>query len=253
MAMTHTHHAPHARPRRKRGPRGLLWLPIAIFAAGVIAAGSWVTYVLWPRWPAADMAIDAPSLPVMVSGVNFNIPPAAIRNKVQRKPGTQERIDLVFLWPSLTPPDPAANAGPAASASGIDRVFVTITGYGNTLPPLERFNSIYPRYLEASIATTQDGLTLRPFRDGTPYQGEDILYDDRNPGRFMVRCTRDGAGGAIGMCLFERRVEQADLTARFPRAWLSDWQSVSAGLDGLMKRLRGAQSWPSSSPDQARP
>lgn len=237
MAMTHTHPYRQTRPRRTRG---ILWLPIAIFAVAMTAAGSWVTYVLWPRWPAADMALDAPSLPITVNGVNFNIPPAAIRNKVQRKPGTQERVDLVFLWPSLTPPDPTVKAAPMTSAHAIDRVFLSIAGSGNTLAPLERFNTIYPRYLDASIATTPDGLTLRPFRDGSPYQGEDILYDDRNPGRFMVRCTRDGTGAVIGMCLFERRIEQTDVTARFPRAWLSDWASLSQGLDGLMKRLRGA-------------
>ena len=80
MAMTHTHQAPYpqARRKRQRRPRGLLWLPIAIFVAGVITAGSWVTYALWPRWPDADMAVDAPSLPITVNGVNFNIPPAAI-------------------------------------------------------------------------------------------------------------------------------------------------------------------------------
>ncbi|MGD9884456.1 MAG: hypothetical protein AB7U95_30575, partial [Reyranella sp.] len=235
MAMTHTHRAsPPRRSRRAPRPRSLLWLPIAIFLAGVIGAGTWVTYLLWPRWPAAGMMLDAPALPITVSGVNFNVPPAAIRNKVQRKPGTHERVDLVFLWPSLTPPDPAVKAAPPSSPGAIDRIFLTIAGYGNTLPPLERFNTIYPRYLEPSIATTPDGLALRPFREGTPYQGEDILYDDRNPGRFMVRCTRDGAGGAIGVCLFERRIEQADVTARFPRAWLSEWQTVSQGLDTLM-------------------
>jgi hypothetical protein len=244
MTMTQTHHAPHpqARKRRLRHARGMLWLPIAIFVAGVIAAGSWVTYILWPRWPSADLAIDAPSLPITVNGVNFNIPPGAIRNKVQRKPGTQERVDLVFLWPSLMPPDPAVKTGPASSPQTIDRVFVTIAAFGNTLPPIERFNTIYPRYLEPSIATTPDALTLRPFRDDTPYQGEDIIYSDRNPGRFMVRCTRDSAkGSAIGMCLYERRIEQADITARFPRAWLSEWQTVSEGLDKLIRRIVGAQ------------
>jgi hypothetical protein len=245
MAMTQTHPAPYPQTRKKRRqrrPRGMLWLPIAIFVAGVIAAGSWVTYILWPRWPAADLTVDAPTLPITVNGVNFNIPPGAIRNKVQRKPGTQERVDLVFLWPSLTPPDPAVKVGPASSPQAIDRVFLTIAAFGNTLPPLERFNTIYPRYLEPSIASTPDALTLRPFRDDTPYQGEDIIYSDRNPGRFMVRCTRDSAtGSAIGMCLFERRIEQADVTARFPRAWLSEWQTVSEGLDKLIRQIVGAQ------------
>lgn len=240
MAMSHTHHTTFAMPRlRKR--RSLLWLPVAIFIAGVISAGVWVTYVLWPRWPATDMALDAPSLPITVNGVNFNIPPAAIRNKVQRKAGTQERIDLVFMWPSLMPPDPAVKADPIASAKAVDRVFLTVASYGNTLPLVERFNTIYPRYLDSSIAMAPGGLTARPFRDGTPYQAEDILYDNSTSPRFIVRCTRDTPRGTIGMCLYEKRAGQADITARFPREWLSDWTAVADGLEGLIKRLRGTQ------------
>jgi hypothetical protein len=29
----------------------------------------------------------------------FNVPPAAIRFKVQRRPGAQARVDLTFVWP----------------------------------------------------------------------------------------------------------------------------------------------------------
>src|SRR5882762_10368666 len=63
-------------------------------------------------------------------GVAFNLPPAAIRVPVQRRPGTQERVDLAFLWPSLEPPDPNAKPpapGPAAETSqAFARVFMTI-------------------------------------------------------------------------------------------------------------------------------
>lgn len=239
MAMSHTHHSVFAMPRLRK--RSFLWFPVAIFIAAVVGAGIWVTYILWPRWPTADMALDAPTLPITVNGVNFNIPPAAIRNKVQRKAGTQERIDLVFMWPSLMPPDPAVKADPVASARAVDRVFLTVASYGNTLPVVERLKTIYPRYLDSSIATAPGGLTARPFRNDTPYQGEDLLYDNSNPERFIVRCTRDDARGTIGMCLYEKRTGQADITARFPREWLSDWTSVADGLDGLIKRLRGAQ------------
>ncbi len=234
MAMSHTHHARHA-PRRRKG---LLWRPVAVLAAGVIAAAALVTYILWPRWPTAEASLDAPSLPITVSGVNFNIPPAAIRNKVQRKPGMQERVDLVFLWPSLTPPDPATRAATASAPAAMDRVFVTIAGQSNALAPEERFNSIYPRYFDTSIATTPSGLTLRPFKDGTPYQGEDMLYDGADPGRFLARCSRDGT--TIGMCLYERRIAQADVTFRFPREWLADWTAIRDGMEMLLARLRGA-------------
>jgi hypothetical protein len=243
MAMSHAHQGRYVQATPRLRKRSVLWLPIAVFGAGMVGATLFVGWLLWPRWPSAEMALDAPSLPITVSGVNFNIPPAAIRNKVQRKPGMHERVDLVFLWPSLEPPDPAVKAGPVASAKAIDRVFLTIANYGNTLPLNERFNTIYPRYLEPSISTGPGGLAARPFRDGTPYQGEDMLYDSTNPERFLVRCTRDGREGrseAIGMCLFERRIDKAELTARFPREWLSEWNEVSQGLETLIGKLRGA-------------
>lgn len=242
MTMSHAHRgrAAPASPRRKRG---MLWLPIAVIGTGMLAAVIGVAWLLWPRWPAAEMALDAPSLPILVNGVNFNIPPAAIRNKVQRKPGTQDRVDMTFLWPSLQPPDPAVKADPAASAKAVDRVFVTIASFGNTLPLAERLATIYPRYQDGTISAGPAGLAIRPFRDGTPYQGEDLLHDAASPERFLVRCTRDGGEGrkqAIGMCLYERRIDKAELTARFPREWLSEWREVARGLDALVVKLRGA-------------
>ena len=81
-------------------------LPVALLAVLVLAAGSFVSYVLWPTWPGAPVALDAPTVPITVAGVLFDVPPAAIRAAVQRHPGPHERIDLAFLWPSLAPPQP---------------------------------------------------------------------------------------------------------------------------------------------------
>src|SRR5262245_5571753 len=111
------------RKRHRRGGRSLLLLPLAVFAAVAFAACAYIGYVLWPRWPGPPVGPDAPALPVTVAGVAFNLPPAAIRVPVQRRPGAQERVDLAFLWPSLAPPEadgqqqPPAHAGaPAAQA-----------------------------------------------------------------------------------------------------------------------------------------
>src|SRR4051794_1213830 len=90
------------RPRRKprRKSRSIWLLPVALLSALLLLAGGVMAHLLWPVWPEA-VAIDAPALPITVSGVTFNVPPAAIRAPVQRRPGAQERIDLVFQWPSL--------------------------------------------------------------------------------------------------------------------------------------------------------
>ena len=101
--------------RRRREKSGQLLLPLIVLATVAVSAFVYIGYVLWPRWPTPRL--DAPALPITVAGVAFNLPPAAIRVPVQRRPGAQERVDLAFLWPSLEPPDP--NAKPPAPRDSI--------------------------------------------------------------------------------------------------------------------------------------
>jgi hypothetical protein len=229
------------RKRHRRG-RSLLLLPLAVFAAVACVAAAYIGYVLWPRWPGPPVGPDAPALPVTVAGVAFNLPPAAIRVPVQRRPGAQERVDLAFLWPSLAPPEtngkpqPQAREGLPAPPS-VERIFVTISAAGDTLAPAERLRSVYPRYTAPTATPGPRGLTVLPFREGTPYQGEDLIYDTATP-TFLARCSRNGAGPTPGVCLYERRIEGADLTLRFPRDWLDDWSTVAGNIDRLIARLR---------------
>jgi hypothetical protein len=232
--MAHILRSDRASPGR-RGGRTLLAVPVGLCALAVVALG-YVVYVLWPRWPEPPVEPDAPPLPIVVAGVAFNVPPAAIRIALQRRPGMQERIDLAYLWPSLAPPDMSGKAGPAARPG--DRIFVTIAASDGTLPPAERLKAIYPRYTDAAASAGPGGLTLLPFRAGTPYQGEDLLFDPAAPERSLLRCSRDGGGAMPDMCLHERRIGAADITLRFPRAWMTDWPNVLAGIEKLIAGLR---------------
>jgi hypothetical protein len=228
-------HYSDIRGRRRRSGHGPLFAPIiALAAAGLIAAG-YITYVLWPRWPTTPVSLQSPALPVVIGGTMFNIEPAAIRQPLQRKPGTQERVDLSYLWPSLTPPDPAAKTDDGKPADPNERLFLTIADARDALNPAERVTTIYPRYLAPTTSAGPNGLMLRAFRDGTPYQGEDLISSDN----FAARCTRSGIGNS-GMCLSERRVGGADVTARFPRDWLTGTSDVEAALTRLLARLHPA-------------
>jgi hypothetical protein len=189
-----------ARRFRRRPPRqnrhGPLLLPLIVFAAVAGLAFAYIGYVLWPRWPGPPTGLDAPTLPVSIGGVAFNIPPGAIRVRVQRRGGSHERIDLAFLWPSLEPPEagpkaPLSTASHTAPAPMLSRIFLTIASAGNTLAPDDRVLSIYPRYTGGAATDGPGGLTVLAFRDGTPYQGEDLIYDGSAPG-FLVRCSRPG-------------------------------------------------------------
>jgi hypothetical protein len=239
----------HVLPRRNapRKPRGLLMLPFTFLALLVAAAGIFVAFVLWPTWPSTPVALDAPAIPVTVAGVLFDVPPAAIRAAVQRHPGPHERIDLAFVWPSLTPPPvdvkapdhPAIDLESDTAAAPADvsaRLFVTIAGIGAVLPPAERLRTIYPRYAEAEAKAGPDGLAVLPFRAGTPYEGEDLVYLAADPEQFFARCTRQ-VGAVPGTCINERIVGAAEITLRFPRAWFEVWHDIAGGFDRLVSQL----------------
>jgi len=216
-------------PRLRRA--GVL-ISFALLSAGIaaLAVGA-IVYLLEPGWSGAAAPVDAPPLPIVIAGVVFNVPPAAIRIPVQRRAGPQERIDLAYRWPELTPPD-----SHAADLSA--RLFVTIEVSRTSMPPAERLNSVYPRYIDAAAVSDPGGLTVASFADGTPYQGEDVLYDAAAPDRFLVRCIRARDDLTLAMCLYERPLGAAALTFRFPRDWLADWRAVAAGVDRLIERWR---------------
>src|SRR5262249_34489979 len=224
-----------AAQRKSRHSAASLAAGIALGGALIAAAVGYVGFVLWPRH-LSEVPPDSPAVPITIAGVVFNVPPAAIRQQVQRRSGAQDRIDLVFMWPSLDPPDPAKHGPPSDEPHPIDRLFVTIAGGDGTLSPAERVKTIYPRYMTGAARPESSGLTARAFGEDTPYKGEALVFDPAAPGRFVARCSRDSA--PPGICLLERRIGAADITMRFPREWLADWRDLAARLDYLMAVLR---------------
>lgn len=212
-------------------------VPIVLGGAAAAGAVALVAYLLWPTWGASGA--NAPDkLPVSVGGTLFNLPTAAIRMKIQRHSGPQERIDLDFLYPSLEPPGAPKHVTAdtvEAAVQSIDRIFLSIAAHHDALSPEQRTATIYPRYLDQAAAQPEDGLTMRMFRAETPYGSEDF-YSAASPA-LTARCTRDAA--TPGMCLSERRIGGADLTFRFPRSWLSQWRDAAEAMDRLTAQLRG--------------
>jgi len=214
------------------------WSTVLVVVLTTLAGASalaTVAYLLWPTWRATSPD-DPARLPITVGSALFNVPAKAIRVRMQRRAGPQERIDLAFAWPSLLPPEPQGHLTAESVEDRpvpIDRIFLSIATDGGVITPIERARTIYPRYVEAQ-ADTQDGLTGRAFRDNTPYRGEDLFTAEKPA--FIARCTREAM--TPGMCMSERRVDGAHLTFRFPRNWLSDWRGVATSMDTIVSRLQ---------------
>jgi hypothetical protein len=223
--------------RGSRKPRRSHMLPIMLGCAVTVSAIALVAYLLWPTW-GAGASSDPARLPVSIGATLFNVPTTAIRMKIQRHSGPQERVDLSFAFPSLEPPDAPKHVSADSvedTMQPIDRIFLSIAAHQDTLAPEARVRTIYPRYLEQVSTAVYDGLTMRAFRDGTPYSNEDLFF--ANTPALDARCTRDAA--TPGMCLTARRIDGADLTFRFPRSWLAQWREVANAMDRLAAQLHG--------------
>jgi len=219
--------------------KGAAALPIALAALGITASIALVVYLLWPTWGAVGSSEPA-RLPISVGGSLFNVPAAAIRMKIQRHSGAQERVDLNFTYPTLDPPDAPRHISEEAieaTLPPIDRLFLSIAAHHDTMAPDIRVRTIYPRYLEQVSTPGADGLTMRAFREQTPYAGEDLFF--ANSPALSARCTRDAT--TPGMCLSERRIDGADLTFRFPRSWLAQWRDIADAMDRLTVQLHGSK------------
>lgn len=212
-------------------------IPVMVGGAVTACAIAVVGYLLWPTFgPKASSSPER--LPVSVGATLFNVPTMAVRRKIQRHSGPQERVDLSFTFPALEAPDAPKHVSADTveeSIQPIDRIFLSISAHHDTLAPDARVRTIYPRYLEQAAPGEQDGLTTRAFRDGTPYGNEDLFLAKAPP--LTARCTRDAA--TPGMCLSERRIDGADLTFRFPRSWMAQWRDVANAMDRLTLQLSG--------------
>jgi hypothetical protein len=229
--------AQHSARGSRRARTGHL---VPILLGCVVAAGgvALIAYLLWPTW-TPDASSNPARLPVSVGATVFNVPTTAVRMKIQRHSGPQERVDLSFEFPSLNAPDApkhlSADSVEETGVQPIDRIFLSIAAHHDSLAPDTRVRTIYPRYLAQASSPGQDGLTMRAFRDGTPYSNEDLFF--ANTPNLSARCTRDAV--TPGMCLSERRIDGADLTFRFPRSWLAQWRDVANAMDRLTVQLHG--------------
>ena len=101
---------------------------------------------------------------------------------------------------------------------------------------MERVQTIYPRYLVAEPAAGPPGLTLRGFRNDTPYTGEELVFESLAPEHFLARCSLRGVINRDRACWSDASAMPTSSSA-FRATGLSDWRNVATGIDRLIARL----------------
>jgi len=224
------------RPRDGSFPR---WPFVVLILA---LAGTGGAYALMPfvepilRARLAERPPPEPPPPVRatVNGVALTIPRDLVRFEHQKRDADQARLDLLIRWPSL---EGAGLTGRPPSEALRDLIFLSIVPKDDALDPARRFNAVYARFLEQESRPAPIGLAARRFRQGSGYDGEELLFDPVRPGDFAVRCAPETAD-APQTCMRELRIaERLDVVIRFSRPLLDDWRRLDRAVLALLAAI----------------
>jgi hypothetical protein len=174
--------------------------PVAL-AAGVVLACAAVAMALGAYWvtrPATDPLTESTTL---------------------RAPGSRT---LRLPW--------SAFAGDGVAFAN-EPVFITTAPADGSLAPAERPSVLYARFVAADARSAPGGLIRRRFRDGTPFEGEDLAVAAPDGRAFWARCPSAGSPAEPGgRCMTEMRFGDTDVQVRFAPALLHRWELLASGV-----------------------
>jgi hypothetical protein len=213
------------------GARAAILLFAALALAGAIAVG--VAALTSRRAPP-------PFVTVALAGERLTIASAYLRPEARRD-GAVEALELAAFYPDF---DPAGEFGDVTA--GVDLaerfarvVFVALKPASGDLDPAARTAKLYQRFLDENSWTHPGGLTARAFVDGSPFAGDELYYVAPDGREFAARCRRpDPARKTPNTCLYDFRLGDLDVEARFSAALLSEWVKLKEGARGLIEAAK---------------
>jgi hypothetical protein len=169
-------------------------------------------------------------------GDNLLAAPAnMIRFKNQRYSGVQERLDLYFLFPSMTGyTNETRDWFNDLKTDDRQLVFVGIGERQMSRDMSGRFEPIYATITRPSGAAPEFGLESYEFLASAGYGNDTLLVGPAEDGksRYVVRCL-DGEDAAVALTACERDIHVGDnlsLTYRFPKSMLGEWRVLETNI-----------------------
>jgi hypothetical protein len=177
-------------------------------------------------------------VPVTINNLRLNVPMVFFRGGAPPRTGTSERVDIVALFPEMSPAGVPPATTTALTAQDPRRlIFVAVLRGDGVLDPSERPQELYGRFLEPDTWQNPGGLLLRRFEAGSPYEDEELFIAPPDGRVFAARCRKPGKGTeSIGeACLWRFRQAGADVQVRFSVDLLPQWEAMAMGVGRLLE------------------
>jgi len=198
-----------------------------------------VGMLFWARTAQSPEGLRTAS----IGGETFVYPARFARDAATALGGVADRLAFVAAFPDFEPPVAEQTTEGQHLRPALELVLITVSAKDDGLDPSERPSRLYARFLEGSASAGPDGLVIRRFEAGSPYDLEQLYVAPPDGRSFFARCPNDASVDAAAtgdFCLFLFRDGAVDVEMRFSPALLSHWEALAAGGRAFLARLRAS-------------
>ncbi|HYA81075.1 MAG TPA: hypothetical protein VED87_09120 [Methylocystis sp.] len=183
---------------------------------------------------------DAP-VEAAIGAAHFAYPRGFARDEGAAVGGLTERLDLMAEFPDFTPPRQKGSKAGQGGQNGV--VLIAVTPKDDSIDPKDRPQRLYARFLESGVWIGPEGLILRRFEQGSPYDLEELYIAPPDGRTFFARCLKPGETDAAArdFCLFLFREDDLDVELRFAPALLEHWEALTEGAHAFLARIRAPE------------
>lgn len=228
-----------------------VWIMPATLFAAILACSILISFIYFG--PGLDIIRGTAYLPssskervrVEVGGTLFAIPAHYTRSRKARRAGLMAHIDLQALGSDLMPyrPDLAADFLRTDATSSL--IIISLRTGAEALPERRRFDAIYKPYLRGGGTVDDNGLQVFTFRDNGPYAGKQLFRGlplgarEKRLAPPLLLCDGPDIGGAQCESRFALG-GTAQVSYRFKRHLLPQWEELDANIRALIRSFRAA-------------
>jgi hypothetical protein len=167
---------------------------------------------------------------IVIGNNVLELPANTIRFDRQRRNGDAERVDLYLHWPDMLGYQPAFLSDFNGAGPEKRLLFLTFEPRATSQDMSGRYGPIYSTLTEGPGSKGPARLTIQKFRADSGFVNEELMVSTEQAGHtpFVARCLdKETTKSNLASC--QRDIflgEDLQLTYRFPREMLGDWQKL---------------------------
>lgn len=176
---------------------------------------------------------------IVIGNSVLELPANMIRFGKQRRNGVAQRVDIYLHWPDMEGYQPEFIQDFNGSGSEKRLLFATFEPRAISRDMSGRYGAIYSALTAGPGVKGPSGLSVQTFQPESGFINEELIVSPETAGNgaFVARCL-DAKTSKDNFASCQRDIfggEDLQLTYRFPREMLKDWQQIEEQMRSFAK------------------